>query len=40
MLTAYNSQINDPCGRIEPIKKFNSAYDFIVVGGKVMQMQY
>lgn len=35
-LVAYNVAINDPCGRITPIKKPDISYDFIVVGGKMI----
>lgn len=37
MLTTYSTIINGACERIRPVTKVLDAYDFIVVGGKIIQ---
>lgn len=36
VLTTYNTVINGACERITPVKKVHKTYDFIVVGGKII----
>jgi len=38
MLTTYSSVINGVCERITPIKKPEAVYDFVVVGGKIINV--
>lgn len=38
-LLTYSSVINGPCERVKPIKKPDLTYDFIVVGGKIINVK-
>lgn len=37
-LAAYSPVISDPCHRLKPIREPSSSYDFIVIGGKTVNI--
>lgn len=39
MLTTYSTVINGVCERITPVTKVSDTYDFIVVGGKIINVK-
>lgn len=39
MLTTYSTIINGVCERITPITRVQDTYDFIVVGGKIINVK-